>query len=376
MARRKKVPSYRLHKPSGQAVVTIAGRDRYLGPHDSPESHALYDRLIAEWLDAGRPSSSSAGPTVADLVADYLKHAEGWYQKAGKATSQLERIRNALARVTAIASALPAAKFGPRLLKQIREEMIASGWSRVYINGCIGCVKRAFRWAVSEELIPAAVGEALRAVEGLRAGRCKAKETQRVKPVPDAAIKPVLDQCLPIVRDMAHLQLLAGMRPGEVVQLRPADVDRTAEVWIYRPASHKTEHHGSNRHVFLGPRAQAILEKYLAGRCPDACCFSPREALEARRAERGQALTFSERRPPRDHYTSGSYARAIREACDRAGISRWHPHQLRHNAATAVRSGFGPDVARAFLGHESLQATKIYAELDLGAAAAAAAKLG
>ena len=27
-----RTPSYRLHKPSGQAVVTLDGRDHYLGP--------------------------------------------------------------------------------------------------------------------------------------------------------------------------------------------------------------------------------------------------------------------------------------------------------------------------------------------------------
>src|SRR4051812_47820333 len=40
------IPSYRLHRPSGQAVVTIDGKDQYLGKHDSPESHAEYDRRI------------------------------------------------------------------------------------------------------------------------------------------------------------------------------------------------------------------------------------------------------------------------------------------------------------------------------------------
>ena len=49
-----KAPSYRLHKPSGQAVVTIDGRDLYLGRHDTPASRAEYDRLIAEWLAGGR----------------------------------------------------------------------------------------------------------------------------------------------------------------------------------------------------------------------------------------------------------------------------------------------------------------------------------
>ena len=35
---RKKNPSYRFHKARNCAVVTINGRDHYLGAHDSPES--------------------------------------------------------------------------------------------------------------------------------------------------------------------------------------------------------------------------------------------------------------------------------------------------------------------------------------------------
>jgi hypothetical protein len=56
MPRRPITPSYRLHKPSGQAVVTLNYQDKYLGPHGSPESRAAYDRLIAEWLANGRRS--------------------------------------------------------------------------------------------------------------------------------------------------------------------------------------------------------------------------------------------------------------------------------------------------------------------------------
>ena len=33
MRRRKHLPSYRLHKPTGQAVVTLNGKDNYLGRH-------------------------------------------------------------------------------------------------------------------------------------------------------------------------------------------------------------------------------------------------------------------------------------------------------------------------------------------------------
>src|SRR5262249_23440196 len=53
-ARHLRVPSYRLHKPTGLAVVSIGGRDVYLGKHESSESRAEYDRIIAEWLATGR----------------------------------------------------------------------------------------------------------------------------------------------------------------------------------------------------------------------------------------------------------------------------------------------------------------------------------
>ncbi len=38
-ARSKTPPKYPLHKRSGRAVVTIHGKDHYLGPHGSGESH-------------------------------------------------------------------------------------------------------------------------------------------------------------------------------------------------------------------------------------------------------------------------------------------------------------------------------------------------
>ena len=43
-----RTPSYRLHKTSGRAVVTIDGREIYLGKYGSAESRERYGRLIAE----------------------------------------------------------------------------------------------------------------------------------------------------------------------------------------------------------------------------------------------------------------------------------------------------------------------------------------
>ena len=53
-----KVPSYCRHKATGQAVVRLNGRDHYLGPYGTPESHERYARLIAQW-QAGRNLADS-----------------------------------------------------------------------------------------------------------------------------------------------------------------------------------------------------------------------------------------------------------------------------------------------------------------------------
>ncbi len=100
-----------------------------------------------------------------------------------------------------------------------------------------------FKWGVSQELVPASIYHALQAVDGLRKGRSPAKETGPVLPVPDAVVEATLELLPEVVRDMVRLQRLTGCRPGEVCQLRPADIDRREDVWVCRPAEHKTEHH-------------------------------------------------------------------------------------------------------------------------------------
>ena len=85
------VPKYRLHKASGQAVVTIAGRDRYLGPYGSKTSKVEYDRLILEWLASSRHTVTGQREpdlTITELVARYWRFANGHYRKNGEARHQ------------------------------------------------------------------------------------------------------------------------------------------------------------------------------------------------------------------------------------------------------------------------------------------------
>jgi integrase len=83
---------------------------------------------------------------------------------------------------------------------------------------------------------------------------------------------------------MIELQLFSGMRPGEVCRMRTGDVDTTAKPWLYRPARHKTQAHGLQRIVYLGPRAQAVLAPFLRPSL-EQYIFSPAEAEAERRAK-------------------------------------------------------------------------------------------
>ena len=387
-----RVPTYRLHKPSGQAVVTLCGRDFYLGEFGTDESCAEYERVTAEWLLNGRRLPRAPGDietiSVAEVMVAFLEFAISYYRKHGEETKEVTSIKEALRPLRRLYSATLAAGFGPRMLKTVREQMIESGLSRTTINNRIARVKRMFKWAVAEELVPSSVYHGLQAVSGLRRGRSKAPDPLPVESVPDGAFEATLPFLPPPVAAMAQLQYWTGMRPGEVIQMRTADVERDGKIWIYTPRRHKTEHHGIERHIPIGPRAQEVLRPWLR-LDTEASLFSPKEAEAARNAEkrrnRRSPMTPSQakrkprknrKRPTGDAYTADSYRRAITHACDQAGVDRWSPNQLRHSAATRIRKEEGLEAARVVLGHQSAAVTEIYAELDKRSAETIMGRLG
>jgi len=57
----RKIPSYRLHKASGQAVVKLCGKERYLGKYGTAASKRKYHRLVGQWLSHGRKLPNATG---------------------------------------------------------------------------------------------------------------------------------------------------------------------------------------------------------------------------------------------------------------------------------------------------------------------------
>ncbi len=407
---RPSIPSYRLHKSSGLAVVRLNGHDVYLGRHGTPESRRHYEAVIAEWLAGHRAVAPDRGsrpasdPSVNELILAYMEHATGYYMKHGRPTGEVENLRFAFRPLASMYGGTRARDFGPLALRAVRERMIASGLARGTINARVNRVRRLFKWSVEHQLVDSTVLSALQSVGPLRRGRSEARETEPVRPVSPEAVEAVLKFASPPVAAMIRLQLLTGMRPGEVTAMRLRDLDTTGEVWRYIPASHKTEHHGRMRVIYFGPKAQGVLRPFVSND-PDRYLFRPSDAMEwqhaRRRGERKTPLTPSQRERGRkaspqrtagERYTTHAYAHAIAYACDRAhpvpdGLDRakerawrrqhrWSPNQLRHSAATELRRRFGLDAARVVLGHSSPTVTEIYAEIDQSHAVEVMAAIG
>jgi integrase len=380
-----KLPKYRHYRPKNLGVVRIDGRDFYLGAYNSAASWEKYRRLVAEWLTARRvdptatPARAPEPPplTVDEVVLAFWRHAEKYYRTPeGQPSAELDNVRDALRPLRRVYGQTPAREFGPLALRAVRTEMVRAGLARTTVNARVNRVRRVFKWAASVELIPASVVEKLRTVEGLKRGRSEARDVEDVVPVPVEHVEATLPHLPPAVAAMVRLQLLTGCRAGEVMAMRGCYLTPGEPTWEYRPSHHKTAWRGKDRVIPLGPRAVAALKPLLRPD-PTAFLFSPRETVTGHHAGRTAARrsrpTPSELEKRRrtkggqghaPRYNRRTYRQAVIRACDRAGVPRWSPLQLRHTAATAIRARYGLEAAQAVLGHAKPDTTLIYAESD------------
>jgi len=403
-------PAYCRHKSTQQAVVSFLGKKIYLGPYGSPRSHQRYQALLKKWelvrhqganaaVSGESPAVSKVNAaakvtadklrqkrrrgqpiSISEVIFVYRQHTHSYYKKNGEVTREAGVIDDALRILRKHHGTTLISDFGPVALDELRDKMIDDlDWSRKYINKQVSRIRSMFKWAAAKEIVDACLPASLRELAGFKKGRSRARETPRVKVVLDSTVDATLAILSSTVADMVRVQRLTSARPGEICSIAPADIDRTDDVWIYRPVEYKTEHFEMDRVIAIGPRAQKILAPYLADRGHDTFCFSPAESEAKRRADaaanrrtslscgnrRGSNRIASPARTPNGRYSTASYRRAIHRACDKLGIEKWSPNRLRHTASTEIRRKFGIDAARAVDGHSAASTTEIYADLDL-----------
>lgn len=361
------IPTYRLHKASGQAVVTLSHRTFYLGKHNSPESRTAYDRKIAEWLAHGRRPfwKPNEGLTVSDVFDRFDDLVlTGYTDHRGAPSSEVRVYRAAVSELLRLYGDTLASEFDQTMARTLLHELARSGKSQATVGHYFRRIRRVFRWAASEGFVTPTTSDRLRLIDVARTAN--AKKTESVRAVEAWAVDATLEQLDPVTADMVRFQRLTGARPGEVCSISWGQIDQSRPVWRYELAHHKTEHRGKTRTVLIGPKAQAILERHRTRAVGDRLIST--DGISASRpiflSERGAAPTVNQ------------YRANVGAACARAGVDRWTPNQLRHAAATEIRQAFGLEATSAVLGHSRVETSQVYAERTLVDAERVASEVG
>ena len=397
-------------------------RWKFFGAGLTPrQALSKYRDWMLEWTKSSRlqnPAATAATYTCRELAVDYLIYAKSRFVKNGRPTSHVDDILCAMRAINDTFGTRPASSISAPELAKLRDAMITGSrqdaadntieYSRAIrtVNGRLSSIKAAYRWAREQGNVTAEVVLDLLSVRGLTrrdVDAKNAKASEPIRPVDEHFVCLTKDQLPQVVRDMIDLQWFAGMRPGEVCVMRPMDIERGGEIWLYRPVGHKTVHLERDRIVALGKRCQRIIDPYLT-RSPAAFCFSPREAmaerLAAKRAARRTPLYPSHMDRGQgdplagigEYYTTETYRRAIHRAIEKADklahknqpeiaadvalVPVWSPNQLRHSWATRIRQEFGIEATAAGLGHAEVSVTELYAERDLKLAMRVARRVG
>ena len=149
-----------------------------------------------------------------------------------------------------------------------------------------------------------------------------------------------------VLAAVVQIQRLTGMRPGELLELRPEDLDCSRVPWRYVPASGgKTYHLDKARKVFIGVRAREILLPFL-------------QATEA-----GQLVFRTRRRNGRGDVTISIayYRQCLADACREACVPVIRPNQIRHTRATELDElGETSEAIAASLGNTREVVERVY----------------
>jgi len=343
-------PAYGFHV-SGQAVVRLDYKDYYLGKHGSPESYAKYYSLLAEYNANGKKAPdqpqhlAEVGTRVRDLVEDFRHQMLPLYEHN---YGQHNRYKNLLIILEERHGNESVEDFGPRKLSEIRSQFIKDGCSRIYANGKAALLIKIFQHGVARELVSPERLVALQSLPPLRKGQ--GRETVKRPKVSVEVIKNTLPKLSPMLQAMVKIQLGSAMRPSELFRMTPGQIDRTGPVWIYRPKTHKTEHHGKSKAIPILGQALEALQPYLF-RGHDVLCFATAHG---------------------NPWDKDNYRQAVVKAAQEAGQPHWTPYDLRHCSAQAVRDALGAEAAQAILGHSRLDVTERYAQVALERAIEAA----
>ena len=203
---------------------------------------------------------------------------------------------------------------------------------------------------------------------------------------------------------MVQFERLTGCRPGEVCQLRPIDLDRSGDVWQFRPGQpqdrapreagylHRTQGPGGYPALFVPgcqpPTVSARPKARQAPRGNEGCAGKQGPAFPAEPPQGPARAARHGHATPRTATPARSAAASIRrtrpsskaqelQIDNPALLAYWAPNRLRHTPgyrSAAAITGWKP--RRSILGHAKADVTQVYAERDQALAAEVMKKIG
>lgn len=392
MPKKPLVPS--VTQSRGKAYCRVFGEQVYLGPlSDKQRVLRRYAGVIlrlSEGIDVNPVRGSSRHWTIDELVVAYLDHAHDYYvyrdprSNRLRRTSEYANVRSAALVLSELFGDLPPTAFGPVNFKSYRDTLADRDYARSTISGMMARIRRLYRWACHMEYVPGGMYERLRTVPGLRRGERNVRETEPVRAATQEQIDALLPFLSPTVSAMVRVQWHCGMRPSEACILRPCDIDRSQDIWIYRPQRHKNEWRGHALIKAIPKSVQPLIDEWLP-ESPDGYFFRPAEAKawarnkaqagrerktprypsEARRLAREKAKRQSQSSRTQPYYNTDSYRQALDHGFENArqagvAIDRFTPNQLRHSSISYIAELLGDSAAQRFAGHENAKTTEIY----------------
>ncbi len=311
-----------------------------------------YDRLKAR---------QSRKYSVESLCRDWFNEMQKGYQLDGKFTATISRMKSATESFASMygheeADDMTAGKVAAWVEAYIVQKVKGTGPKTKHtVNLGLSYIKRAFVWGMTHKEVSQSAAGAVALIRTVRGDHQGIRRKARIKAVAWDVVAATMKELPADVRAMVELQWWTGMRPGEVMRLRPCDIDTSGEVWVYTPAHHKNSwREDKPRHVVIGPHGRAVLEKQLPAKT-DQWVF---------------------RRAKGRRYDRQSYAKAIAKAAGAAGVAVWVPNQLRHSFATRVRLAHGAASVQDLLGHAHLNQQQVYVDDVLARAKKLAREVG
>lgn len=368
------------------------GRGRTKPPREVEEAYARL--LTRHAANPGYGSRLPSNATFAELVTDFLRSDE-----SPRSVRQREHFTALIDYLDTCFDREPpdARDYDSEHHRELKDWLKAQTiedeprWNRSVMNSILQRIRRVLKYGKSRKICRADLVAEVCEVKGVRIG--DAADGPPVLPAPWPDIEAALPRMPATVRALAIVQSRCGARAGELVTLRPVEVDQSGAVWVFKPGTHKTAWKGHGRVICFGPQCQDSLRPLFDLIEPEEFAFSPAREVALQIAEKSAA-----RKTPRwpshmkrnaakrksdperkagEHYTTATYRRAMERACEAAGVAVFTPHRLRHRFVTDVRTRFGLEYARIAAGHAPRGMTERYSiEEELRIACEIATALG